>query len=322
MAVSAAAQSTGTNNQNTGSPAPPKKTAAQGQQKSTASPASAKSTSTGKTGPGTAAATTPSKTSPGTRAATPVQTGKSTASQPAKSGQATSKTGPTSKNAPATTKTAPATKTGAAASTSAKSKTGPATKTGPAPVTAGKSGAQKKSPFTTNLAPPKSGKKTAGPTTAKKKSVGGAPVAGKKKSTKPAGKKPVEKKPVVAGTPSAPASHKTFHAAGKRDPFVSPIRVTSGGPVPPSNCASGKRCLFIPELIVQGTVRDLNGKMLAVVVNRARHTYFLRESDQVFNGSVQRITTDSVVFREYVTDNMGRESAHEVVKRVGGGPST
>jgi len=108
-------------------------------------------------------------------------------------------------------------------------------------------------------------------------------------------------------------------AAGRRDPFVSPIRATPGGLEGPKNCSTGKRCLFIPEVIVQGTVRDLSGKMVAVVVNRARHTYFVREGDQVFNGSVQRITTDSVTFREYVTDNLGRESVREVVKRVGGG---
>jgi len=111
-------------------------------------------------------------------------------------------------------------------------------------------------------------------------------------------------------------------ASGTRDPFVSPIREKSTGIEGPSHCETGKRCLFIPEVVVQGTVRDLNGKMVAIVVNRARHTYFLRESDQVFNGSVQRITTDSVVFRQYVTDNLGRESVHEVVKRVGGGPSS
>jgi hypothetical protein len=55
---------------------------------------------------------------------------------------------------------------------------------------------------------------------------------------------------------------------------------------------------------------------MAVVVNRSRHTYFLRENDQVFNGLVEKITGDSVVFREFATDNVGRESAHEVVKRV------
>jgi hypothetical protein len=42
----------------------------------------------------------------------------------------------------------------------------------------------------------------------------------------------------------------------------------------------------------------------------------LRENDQVFNGSVEKITTDSIVFREFTKDALGRESAHEVVKKI------
>ena len=59
--------------------------------------------------------------------------------------------------------------------------------------------------------------------------------------------------------------------------------------------------------------------MVAAVTDPAmgHRPYFLRENDQVFNGTVEKITSDSVIFREYATDNMGRESAHEVVKRLG-----
>jgi hypothetical protein len=67
---------------------------------------------------------------------------------------------------------------------------------------------------------------------------------------------------------------------------------------------------------LQGTVKDVSGKMLAVVANSSRKTYFLRESDQVFNGSVEKITSDSIVFREFVKDPLGRETAHEVVKKL------
>jgi len=56
--------------------------------------------------------------------------------------------------------------------------------------------------------------------------------------------------------------------------------------------------------------------MLAVVVNSSHHTYFLRENDQVFNGSVEKITSDSIIFREFVKDPLGRETAREVVKKL------
>jgi Tfp pilus assembly protein PilP len=89
-----------------------------------------------------------------------------------------------------------------------------------------------------------------------------------------------------------------------------------GNVAPAPTCTSGKRCLAIPELVLQGTVKDVSGKMLAVVANTSHKTYFLRESDQVFNGSVEKITSDSIVFREFVKDPLGRETAREVVKKL------
>ena len=125
--------------------------------------------------------------------------------------------------------------------------------------------------------------------------------------------KPASGTATAKGT--APAKKVT--AAGRRDPFVSPIRNVTVGVTGP-NCFTGKKCLYIPELLVQGTVKDNStGEMTAVVVNRVHHTYFLRENDQVFNGTVQKINGDSVVFREFATDNLGRETAHEVVKKIG-----
>jgi Tfp pilus assembly protein PilP len=120
-----------------------------------------------------------------------------------------------------------------------------------------------------------------------------------------AAKPPEKPKPVT----------RAFGAHGRRDPFVSPIRV-GGSNTPVPNCTTGKRCLAIPELVLQGTIKDMTGKMMAVVANSTKHTYFLRENDQVFNGSVEKITSDSIIFREYVKDAMGRETAREVVKKL------
>lgn len=112
------------------------------------------------------------------------------------------------------------------------------------------------------------------------------------------------------------ASVRSFGAHGRRDPFVSPIVSKDGISRPAPNCTSGKRCLVIPELVLQGTVKDTSGKMMAVVANSIKKTYFLRENDQVFQGSVEKITSDSIIFREYVKDALGRETAREVVKKL------
>jgi Tfp pilus assembly protein PilP len=147
-------------------------------------------------------------------------------------------------------------------------------------------------------------KTTATATKAQAKPATPAP-APKVTQTATAAKAEEKPKPVV----------RAYGAHGRRDPFVSPIRERSvNGPLP--NCTSGKRCLAIPELVLQGTVKDTTGKMMAVVANSTKKTYFLRENDQVFNGSVEKITSDSIIFREYGKDALGRETAREVVKKL------
>jgi len=99
----------------------------------------------------------------------------------------------------------------------------------------------------------------------------------------------------------------------ERDPFISPIMRTSASPL--VGCETGKRCLMVDQITLRGVVRGPNG-MIAVVENAARRAYFLRENDPVFNGTVVKITGDSIMFRETVKDKVGKESTREVVKRV------
>jgi hypothetical protein len=128
----------------------------------------------------------------------------------------------------------------------------------------------------------------------------------------------VPKKPATAATVAAAKTSSKVSAAGRRDPFVSPIRnMTVATPTGPTSCATGKRCLAVAELTVQGTAKDTDGRMMAIIARGTNHpAYFLRENDQIFNGNVVKITCDSVIFREYATDAAGRQNAHEVVKNV------
>jgi hypothetical protein len=303
MATMATAQNSSANGQNSGGAKP----------SPTATPAAATSkTAKTKTGSKTSAATTAAK--PGT--GVPAKATNSQASS---------------------TKPAPAAKGGTASGSANKV----VVKTGSAPVT-GKSGAtvQPASPVVkvkatpTPAVPAKSA--TAAKTDAKKSDVKKPaaviavkpPEGTKAKKTGAAQAKAPAKTPVKTPPPTVtqvgsaakpPEKPKpvtrAFGAHGRRDPFVSPIRV-GGSNTPVPNCTTGKRCLAIPELVLQGTIKDMTGKMMAVVANSTKHTYFLRENDQVFNGSVEKITSDSIIFREYVKDAMGRETAREVVKKL------
>src|SRR5262249_24370118 len=179
-----------------------------------------------------------------------------------------------------------------------------------------------KAPVMGAAAPTKSGMKKPGATKAAKTHAA-KPAKPAVNATK-AGAKAPAKTPAAATTPAATAAvvaKPRIGALGRLDPFVSPIRLAGPGG-PGANCTGGKRCLSIPELVLAGTVKDISGKMMAVVVTSAKKTYTLREKDQVFNGSVEKITTDSVIFREFVKDAIGRESAREVVKKVNPGPTS
>jgi hypothetical protein len=102
--------------------------------------------------------------------------------------------------------------------------------------------------------------------------------------------------------------------SGQRDPFVSPIveRAHAGSPT----CAgSGRQCLAVGDVSLHGVVES-EGRVLAVVVN-GDHTYFLREHDPLADGEVVRITRDSIVMHERLTDELGRPVTREIIRKLG-----
>ena len=86
----------------------------------------------------------------------------------------------------------------------------------------------------------------------------------------------------------------------------------------PVRLPPGKPGLVIGQLLVQGIVRNLDGKWMAVVDNKTKRSYFLYERDELYNGVVTTITADSVTFEERSQDAAGRTRSREVVKRIGG----
>lgn len=149
-------------------------------------------------------------------------------------------------------------------------------------------------------------KKPAAPASQKTTSPAAAPAKAKQPAAKPAAAAPAK---APEGSPSALAA-----AKGKRDPFVSPVvaRMPKGTTV---TCSTGKRCLVIDQLLLQGVVKTQGG-WIAVVGNPAKKVYYLRSNDAVFDGYVMRIDGDSVVFKQNTIDSMGKQTQKEVVKRI------
>ena len=123
-------------------------------------------------------------------------------------------------------------------------------------------------------------------------------------NTKPEGSEKEKKDP--------DASAKLISGVGKRDPFVSPVVSQS---VSGSGCSVGKKCLAIDQITIRGVVKSDSG-MIAVVVNALDKAYFLRENDPVFNGYVEKITEDSIVFKEMYQDKLGKSFTRDVTKRI------
>ena len=162
--------------------------------------------------------------------------------------------------------------------------------------------------------------KTAPAKTAAKPASTPKTTATKAPAPKPVQKKatPAQVKADIEAKAAKPAAAKTeapVKTAGRRDPFVSPLRLQEDKMRSSSVCTTGARCLVVDQVVLKGIVKTPQG-MIAMVENPSQKQYNLREKDPVYNGQVVKITQDSVIFRETVTDNMGKQTTREVVKKV------
>lgn len=176
----------------------------------------------------------------------------------------------------------------------------------------------KKSAATAKAVTPKtSAPKTASKTTAPKTTLPKAASRATTTAAVPKTAKPkAVKKTKPAAAPQAPETASTAAVPSpgrKRDPFVSPVQARLEGMQ--VACSGGARCLAVNEIVLRGVVKSPNG-MIAVVENAAQKTYFLHENQPIYNGFVERITPDSVIFKEHYLDNLGHDSQREIVKTV------
>jgi len=193
--------------------------------------------------------------------------------------------------------------------------TTPAT-TKPAPQTAAKPAA----PAATKPAPQpaaKPGLPAAPKPTPQAANPAGKPAAkGAAKSKAPAKRaaKTVEK-PRTPG--AAPAAAESEVKQARRDPFESLLGRQSNKA--PANLPPGKLGLQVSTLRLDGIVRAPNG-MIAVVSNPQSRTYFLREGDRLYDGSVEKISMDGVSFHEEGKDAFGKPVERQVNKRIYSSP--
>ena len=130
--------------------------------------------------------------------------------------------------------------------------------------------------------------------------------------------KPAVKAVEKRATPgSAPAAAESEVKLARRDPFESLLgRQLNKSP---ANLPPGKLGLQVSTLRLDGIVRAPNG-MIAVVSNPQLRTYFLREGDRLYDGSVEKISMDGVSFHEEGKDAFGKPVERQVNKRIYSSP--
>jgi Tfp pilus assembly protein PilP len=138
------------------------------------------------------------------------------------------------------------------------------------------------------------------------------------KSAAKAPAKPAVKAVEKAATPgTAPAAAESEVKQARRDPFESLLgRQLNKTQL---NLPPGIRGLQVSTLRLDGLVRGPNG-MIAVVSNPQARTYFLREGDHLYDGSVEKISMDGVSFHEEGKDAFGKPVERQVNKRIYSSP--
>jgi Tfp pilus assembly protein PilP len=160
----------------------------------------------------------------------------------------------------------------------------------------------------TGSKPAASGQAATKPAPAKPATVGkpaaSKSAAGKSKSATPSAKTVSEKKPA-----------ESEQRIARRDPFESLVGRQQAQDALAKNLPPGKAGLQVGTLRLDGIVRAPNG-MIAVVANPQQRTYFLREGDKLYDGTVEKISMEGVTFHEEGKDAFGKPVERQVSKRL------
>jgi Tfp pilus assembly protein PilP len=160
------------------------------------------------------------------------------------------------------------------------------------------------------------------PAPAANKSAPQAAKPGAKPAAKPAAKvsaKPAVKKAEKAAVPGAAAPAESEVKQARRDPFESLVGRQKSQADAAKNLPPGKAGLQVSTLRLDGIVKASNG-MIAVVSNPQARTYFLREGDHLYDGTVEKISMDGVSFHEEGKDAFGKPMERQVNKRIYSSP--
>src|SRR5262245_6186068 len=117
---------------------------------------------------------------------------------------------------------------------------------------------------------------------------------------------------LTAKPEEAPEEPFTYHADGRRDPFLSPLNM-GPEPGPEAPKGDGLSSLMLAEITVRGVMQS-RGVMVAMVAGRDNKTYIVHEGDRLLDGLIKGITREGLVVVQRVTDPLSKVKQRETHK--------
>jgi Tfp pilus assembly protein PilP len=104
-----------------------------------------------------------------------------------------------------------------------------------------------------------------------------------------------------------------YEARGRRDPFVS--LALGINVLPPEVRPPGLAGMLIQEVSLRGIVKTVDG-YIAMIQGTDNKSYFAREGERLYDGHIQAINDQRVVFRQEINDPLRIEKFQQVEKSL------
>ena len=104
-----------------------------------------------------------------------------------------------------------------------------------------------------------------------------------------------------------------YQSQGRRDPFIS--LALGLNVLPPDERPPGLQGMLIQEVSLHGIVKTLNG-YIAMIQGTDNKSYFARTGERLYDGNIQEIDDEKVVFRQEINDPLRIEKFQRVAKTL------
>ena len=103
----------------------------------------------------------------------------------------------------------------------------------------------------------------------------------------------------------------TYDARGRRDPFIS--LALGLNILPPEERIPGLGGMLIQEVSLRGIVKTSEG-YIAMIQGTDNKSYFAREGERMYDGTIEAIDSEKVVFRQEINDPLRIEKFQRLEK--------